>query len=89
MRDGNLLTGGGVTAGIDFALTLVAEMAGRETAEAIQLHLEYAPAPPFDAGTPDRAPPGIVTAVRARSAQIRKERETLIAALKTSFEDSE
>ncbi len=89
VRDGNLLTGGGVTAGIDFALTLVAEMAGRETAEAIQLHLEYAPAPPFDAGTPDRAPPGIVTAVRARSAQIRKERETLIAALKTSFEDSE
>jgi cyclohexyl-isocyanide hydratase len=89
VRDGNLLTGGGVTAGIDFALTLVAEMAGRETAEAIQLHLEYAPAPPFDAGTPDRAPPGVVTAVRARSAQIRKERETLIAALKTSFEDSE
>jgi cyclohexyl-isocyanide hydratase len=85
VRDGNLLTGGGVTAGIDFALTLVAEMAGRETAEAIQLHLEYAPAPPFDAGTPDRAPPGIVTAVRARSAQIRKERETLIAALKTSY----
>src|SRR5215468_4292500 len=57
VRDGNILTGGGVTAGIDFALTLVAEMAGPETAQAIQLGIEYAPAPPFDAGTPETAPP--------------------------------
>ena len=52
VSDGKLMTGGGVTAGIDFALTLVAELAGREVAEAIQLNLEYAPAPPFDAGHP-------------------------------------
>jgi cyclohexyl-isocyanide hydratase len=83
VRDGNLLTGGGVTAGIDFALTLVAEIAGQEAAEAIQLNLEYAPAPPFDAGTPDRASSDVVTAVRARSALIREERETLVAAFKT------
>jgi cyclohexyl-isocyanide hydratase len=50
VRDGCILTGGGVTAGIDFALTLVAELAGTTEAEAIQLALEYAPAPPFDAG---------------------------------------
>ena len=55
VRDGNLVTGGGVTAGIDFALTIVAEIAGPEAAQAIQLQIEYAPAPPFDAGT--RPPP--------------------------------
>ena len=80
VRDGNLLTGGGVTAGIDFALTLVAELAGQAAAEAIQLSLEYAPAPPFDAGTPDRAAPAILAAVRARTAANRRERETLAAA---------
>lgn len=79
VRDGNLLTGGGVTAGIDFALTLAAELAGREAAEAIQLNLEYAPAPPFGAGTPDTAPPKVVELVRARSAAIRAEREQLLA----------
>lgn len=56
VRDGNLVTGGGVTAGIDFALTLVAEIAGPEAAQAIQLALEYDPAPPFDAGAPERTP---------------------------------
>ena len=49
VRDGNLFTGGGVTAGIDFALTMVAELAGPAAAQAIQLQIEYAPAPPFDA----------------------------------------
>ena len=48
MRDGNLFTGGGVTAGIDMALTVVAEIAGRDLAEAVQLAIEYAPDPPFD-----------------------------------------
>ena len=51
-RDGNIITGGGVTAGIDFAFTLAAELRGRDVAEGIQLALEYAPAPPFDAGQP-------------------------------------
>jgi len=56
VRDGNVFTGGGVTAGIDFALTLAAEMAGAEAAQRIQLSIEYDPAPPFAAGNPDRAP---------------------------------
>jgi cyclohexyl-isocyanide hydratase len=81
VRDGNLLTGGGVTAGIDFALTLAAELAGREAAEVVQLSLEYAPAPPFDAGTPDTATEAILAAARARLAPTRRERERLIAEL--------
>lgn len=81
VRDGNLLTGGGVTAGIDFALTLVAELAGREAAETIQLNLEYAPAPPFAAGSPDTAPAAIIAEARSRGASSRAEREALIAAL--------
>ena len=56
VRDGNVFTGGGVTAGIDFALTLAAEVAGPEVAQRIQLSIEYDPAPPFTAGHPDRAP---------------------------------
>jgi cyclohexyl-isocyanide hydratase len=64
VRDGNVITGGGVTAGIDFALSVVAELAGSETAQAIQLRLEYAPAPPFDAGAPETAPPEILARVR-------------------------
>lgn len=79
VRDGALVTGGGVTAGIDFALTLAAELVGREAAEAVQLNLEYAPAPPFDAGTPETAPPAVVAAVRERSASIRREREGIMA----------
>lgn len=68
VRDGNVLTGGGVTAGIDFALTLAAELAGVEAAQAIQLALEYAPAPPFDAGRPERAPGEVLALVRERMA---------------------
>jgi transcriptional regulator GlxA family with amidase domain len=68
VRDGNVLTGGGVTAGIDFALTLATELAGPETAQAIQLALEYAPAPPFDAGRPETAPPEVLAIARERMA---------------------
>jgi putative intracellular protease/amidase len=60
VRDGNLITGGGVTAGIDFALTVLAEIAGKDVAQMVQLGLEYAPAPPFEAGTPETAPPEIL-----------------------------
>jgi cyclohexyl-isocyanide hydratase len=81
VRDGNLFTGGGVTAGIDFALTLAAELAGRETAEAIQLELEYAPAPPFNAGTPETAPKAVLEMARIDGAANRRERELIIAAL--------
>ena len=58
--DRNRVTGGGVTAGIDFALTLVSILVDRKTAEAIQLRLEYNPAPPFNSGSPDTAPPEIL-----------------------------
>jgi len=78
VRDDRLMTGGGVTAGIDFALALVAELAGREVAEAIQLNLEYAPAPPFDAGSPDNAPAKVLGAVRERLAPVVEERRRII-----------
>jgi cyclohexyl-isocyanide hydratase len=65
VRDGNVFTGGGVTAGIDFALTVVAEIAGDETAQAIQLAVEYAPDPPFHAGRPETAPPAVLERIQA------------------------
>src|SRR2546421_5434039 len=66
--DRNRVTGGGVTAGIDFALTLVSIMVNRQTAEAIQLRLEYDPAPPFNAGSPDTAPPEVLALMKERYA---------------------
>ncbi len=75
VRDGNIFTGGGVTAGIDFALVLVAEIAGDAYAQALQLGLEYAPAPPFDTGSPDTAPPAVLAAVNARAAPMLPMRE--------------
>jgi cyclohexyl-isocyanide hydratase len=79
VRDGKFFTGGGVTAGIDFALTMVAELAGQDAAETIQLGIEYAPAPPFNAGSPDTARPELVAAVRARMAGMRVERESRVS----------
>jgi cyclohexyl-isocyanide hydratase len=67
--DRNRITGGGVTAGIDFGLTLVAHLAGEETAKAIQLGLEYDPHPPYRSGHPDVADPELVAVVRARIAE--------------------
>ena len=66
VRDGNVFTGGGVTAGIDFALAVAAEIAGEGVAQAIQLGLEYDPAPPFDSGSPDKAPAGVRAAMTER-----------------------
>ena len=66
--DRNRITGGGVTAGIDFALTLVALLVDRTTAQAIQLRLEYNPAPPFNAGSPDTAPPEILALMKEKIA---------------------
>jgi transcriptional regulator GlxA family with amidase domain len=65
--DGKLATSAGVTAGIDMALQLAARIAGPELAQAIQLGLEYDPQPPFDSGSPQKAPAEIVEAVRAYS----------------------
>jgi putative intracellular protease/amidase len=74
VRDGNVTTGGGVTAGLDFAFVLAAEVAGTEVAQAIQLALEYDPAPPFSAGRPDLAPPSVLAKVRERVAASLPER---------------
>ncbi len=79
VRDGSLMPGGGVTAGIDFALTMVAELASPAVAQGIQLVIEYAPAPPFDAGSPDTAPAEVAAAIRARGANMRAMREALVA----------
>ena len=74
VRDGNILSGGGVTAGIDFVLALIAELRGPRVAEMVQLGLEYAPQPPFDSGRPDTAPAEVLEAVNARQAAGRAER---------------
>lgn len=81
VADGKFISGGGVTAGIDMALTLTAELLGREQAEAIQLQLEYAPAPPFTAGSPATAPAEAVARVRAAISASRQEREEIVGRL--------
>jgi putative intracellular protease/amidase len=74
VRDGNIITGGGVTAGIDFALTVLSEVAGPEVAQAIQLGLEYAPEPPFHSGRPETAPPQVLARVRAGMDRVKDRR---------------
>lgn len=66
VRDGTIITAGGVTSGIDFALTVIAAVAGEETAKSVQLALEYDPAPPFSGGTPATSDPAIVSGLRNR-----------------------
>jgi cyclohexyl-isocyanide hydratase len=66
VRDGALITAGGVTSGIDFGLSVLAEVAGAEVAQAVQLGIEYDPAPPFDAGHPSRAPKAVLERSQAR-----------------------
>lgn len=66
VRDGNLVTAGGVTSGIDFALELMAMISGEETARTVQLALEYDPAPPFPGGTPDTTPADILSDLKER-----------------------
>jgi transcriptional regulator GlxA family with amidase domain len=65
--DDKIVTAAGVSAGIDMALALAARIAGDDVAQAIQLGIEYDPHPPFDAGSPDTAPPNIVALLRANS----------------------
>jgi cyclohexyl-isocyanide hydratase len=84
VRDGNLVTGGGITAGIDFALTLAKELVGEEEAQAVQLSLEYAPAPPFNAGSPDTAPQSVVELVRQRFAGSLAQRKEIVARISES-----
>jgi len=88
VRDGNVVTGGGVTAGIDFALTLAAELAGVETAQEIQLALEYAPAPPFAAGHPEIAPPAILARVNERNIAAAAPRRAAVEAAAARLRES-
>src|SRR5882762_4078541 len=71
--DGNVITGGGVTAGIDFALRVAAEAFGPELAKSIQLGIEYDPHPPFDSGSPESADPALVAEVRAGASRRQSE----------------
>jgi cyclohexyl-isocyanide hydratase len=78
VRDGHFFTGGGVTAGIDMALTVIAEILGPAGAQAIQLGLEYAPQPPFDSGRPESAPAEIGKQVRSRVTELTRDKRKLI-----------
>lgn len=78
--DGNVITGGGVTAGIDFALRVVAEVAGEDAAKAIQLSIEYDPHPPLDAGSPQTAGETIVARLRQAGASGQAVREAAVQA---------
>ena len=80
VRDGNIITGGGVTAGIDFALTVVAEMAESQDRADDPAQLEYAPAPPFDAGDPELAPQDIRAAVDRRLDLVAARRRAAVEA---------
>jgi cyclohexyl-isocyanide hydratase len=76
--DRNRITGGGVTAGIDFALTLVSILTNRKTAETIQLGMEYNPAPPFNSGSPDTAPPEVLAFVTEQIAATSQRRSDAV-----------
>jgi cyclohexyl-isocyanide hydratase len=77
--DGNIVTGAGVTSGIDFALALAAILAGEQVAREIQLQIEYDPAPPFNSGSPQTAAPAILETVKTRLAKLSEERRTVAA----------
>lgn len=78
--DRNRVTGGGVTAGIDFALALTAKIRGETFAKSVQLGLEYDPHPPFNAGSPDSAGEELIEAVRERSNRMAPDREDRVRA---------
>jgi cyclohexyl-isocyanide hydratase len=77
VKDRNRITGAGVTAGIDFALAILGELYGEETARMVQLSTEYDPQPPYDAGAPDKAGPALV-ARATEAAKSRQETRTRI-----------
>jgi transcriptional regulator GlxA family with amidase domain len=74
VRDGDIITGGGVTAGIDFGFVIAAELGGEALAQRLQLAIEYAPAPPYNAGRPETAPAEVLAAVNAQMAELLPER---------------
>jgi cyclohexyl-isocyanide hydratase len=77
--DGNIVTGAGVTSGIDFALALAAMLEGEEVARAIQLQIEYDPNPPFDSGSPRTAAPALVEKLKCRMASLNAARQAVAA----------
>jgi cyclohexyl-isocyanide hydratase len=79
VRDGKVITAGGVTSGIDFGLTLLAEIAGPTLAQAVQLGIEYDPAPPFDCGHPSRASAAVQAAVGPRYERAREAYRAVLA----------
>jgi cyclohexyl-isocyanide hydratase len=85
--DRNRVTGGGVTAGIDFGLFLTGLLAGQETAERIQLYLEYAPEPPFAAGSPATAPAEVTAAFYALATPMLERRAELVAIAAARLKD--
>lgn len=85
VADGNIITGGGVTAGIDFGLRVVAEIAGEEVARRIQLAIEYDPQPPFRSGHPREAHPELVQKVTEGAATRQSERRTQVERAATAL----
>lgn len=81
VTDGNIITAGGVTAGIDFGLSVLAALINEDAAQTVQLALEYAPAPPFQAGTPETAPAAVVEMARARLAETLNNRREIVRRL--------
>lgn len=81
VTDGNIITAGGVTAGIDFGLSVLAALINEEAAQTVQLALEYAPAPPFDAGTPETAPETVRAMARERLAETLNNRRDIVRRL--------
>lgn len=73
--DGNMIFAAGVTAGIDGALRVAADLRGDEVAQSIQLYMQYAPEPPFNSGTPETAPAAILSTVRKSAQAITEQRE--------------
>lgn len=85
-RDGNIITGGGVTAGLDFAFVVAAELAGETLAQSIQLGLEYAPSPPFASGRPELATPEVLAAVKSRLEPLAQSRLDAVKAVAARLE---
>lgn len=85
VEDGDMICAAGVTAGIDGALRVAARMRGDAAAQAIQLYMQYAPEPPFNAGTPDTAPPEVLAAARLAVAAITERREATAQRIAKGF----
>lgn len=88
VRDRDRITGGGVTAGIDFAFTVAAELAGETVAQALQLGLEYDPAPPFDSGSPAKAGASLVALVEAGDQSSQRRRLAAVSAAAAAWRES-